>query len=129
MKRPRFAVCAAGKVQILNSNQIGSKWDSTTGDEVTVCECCQRLIRELEQGSEQEAAHLHWKIGSRDAEAEKDFPCFRYDNCTDKRQTFREAASPYGLFPVWMELARRTAAIDDTIGGLQNASRKWRHEL
>ena len=91
---------------------------------LTMWECCQHLVRELEQGGEQAAALLLRKIGPVHADAAKDLAYCLYDICANKRRDAGEAASYNGLIAVWSELTRQTAAIHDTRGDLQ-----WSLEL
>ena len=110
---------AAGKVRILKRDEINASWDPTADAHLTVWECCQHLIRELEQGGEQAAALLLRKIGPVHAEAAKDLAYCLYDICANKRRNAAEAASYNGLIAVWSELTRQAAAIHDIRGDLQ----------
>ena len=112
---------AAGKVRILKHHEIDAGWDPTADTHLTVWECCQHLIRELEQGGEQAAALLLRKIGPAHADAAKDLAYCLYDICANKRQDAGEAASYNGLIAVWTELTRQAAAIHDTRGDLQGS--------
>ena len=111
---------AAGKVRILKRDEIDAGWDPATDAHLTVWECCQHLIRELEQGGEQAASLLLRKIGPAHADAAKDLAYCLYDICTNKRRDASEAASYNGLIAVWSELTRQ-AAIHDTRGDLQGS--------
>ena len=110
---------AAGKVRILKRDEIDAGWDPAADAHLTVWECCQHLIRELEDGGEQAAALLLRKIGPSYAEAAKDLAYCLYDICVNKRRNAGEAASYNGLIAVWSELTRQAAAIHDTRGDLQ----------
>ena len=112
---------AAGKVRILKRDEIDAGWDPADDTHLTVWECCQHLIRELEQGGEQAAALLLRKIGSADADAAKDLAYCLYDISANKRQDAGEAASYNSLIAVWSELTRQAAAIHDTRGDLQGS--------
>ena len=112
---------AAGKVRILQRDEINADWDPAADTHLTVWECCQHLIRELEQGGERAAALLLRKIGPAHADAAKDLAYCLYDICANKRQDAGEAASYNGLIAVWTELTRQAAAIHDTRGDLQGS--------
>ena len=112
---------AAGKVRILRRDEIDTGWDPAADAHLTVWECCQHLIRELEQGGEQAAALLLRKIGPAHADAAKDLAYCLYDICANKRRNAGEAASYNGLIAVWSELTRQAAAIHDTRGDLQGS--------
>ena len=112
---------AAGKVRILKRHEIDAGWAPTADTHLTVWECCQHLIRELEQGGERAAALLLRKIGPAHADAAKDLAYCLYDICANKRQDAGEAASYNGLIAVWTELTRQAAAIHDTRGDLQGS--------
>ena len=112
---------AAGKVRILKRDEIDAGWDPADDTHLTVWECCQHLIRELEQGGEQAAALLLRKIGSADADAAKDLAYCLYDICANKRRDAGEAAAYNGLIAVWPELTRQAAALHDTRGDLQGS--------
>ena len=112
---------AAGRVRILKRDEIDAGWDPTADAHLTVWECCQHLIRELEQGGEQAAALLLRKIGPAHTDAAKDLAYCLYDICANKRRNAVEAASYNGLIAVWSELTRQAAAIHDTRGDLQGS--------
>ena len=119
VKHAGIVESAASKVRILKRDEIDAGWDPTADAHLTVWECCQHLIRELEDGGEQAAALLLRKIGPVHAEAAKDLAYCLYDICANKRRNAGEAASYNGLIAVWSELTRQAAAIHDTRGDLQ----------
>ena len=119
VKHAGIVESAAGKVRILKRDEIDAGWDPAADAHLTVWECCQHLIRELEQGGEQAAALLLRKIGPGHAEAAKDLAYCLYDICANKRRNAAEAASYNGLIAVWSELTRQAAAIQDTRGDQQ----------
>ena len=121
VKHAGIVESAAGKVRILKRDEIDAVWDPTADAHLTVWECCQHLIRELEQGGEQAAALLLRKIGPAQADAAKDLAYCLYDICSNKKRNAGEAASYNGLIAVWSELTRQAAAIHDTHGGLQGS--------
>ena len=121
VKHAGIVKSAAGKVRILKRDEIDTDWDPAADTHLTVWECCQHLIRELEQGGERAAALLLQKIGPARADEAKDLAYCLYDICTNKRRNAGEAASYNGLIAVWSELTRQAAAIHDTRGDLQGS--------
>ena len=121
VKHAGIVESAAGRVRILRRDEMDANWDPTADAHLTVWECCQHLIRELEQGGEQAAALLLRKIGPAHADAAKDLAYCLYDICANKRPNASEAASYNGLIAVWSELTRQAAAIHDTRGDLQGS--------
>ena len=121
VKHAGIVESAAGKVRILKRDEIDAGWDPAADAHLTVWECSQHLIRELEQGGEQAAALLLRKIGPANADAAKDLAYCLYDICVNKRRNASEAASYNGLIAVWSELTRQAAAVHDTHGGLQGS--------
>ena len=121
VKHAGIVESAAGKVRILKRDEIDAGWDTADDTHLTVWECCQHLIRELEQGGEQAAALLLRKIGGGHADAAKDLAYCLYDICANKRRDAGEAAAYNGLIAVWPELTRQAAALHDTRGDRQSA--------
>lgn len=102
---------SAGKVRILKRDELDANWEPATDDHLTIWECCQHLIRVLENEGEHEAAALLKKIGSEKAEAVKDLAYYLYDICSNKRKDAKEATAYNGLIAVWTELTRQAATI------------------
>ena len=121
VKHAGIVESAAGKVRILRRDEIDADWDPAADAHLTVWECCQHLIHELEKGGERAAALLLRKIGPAQADAAKDLAYCLYDICANKRRDASEAASYNGLISVWSELTRQAAAIHDTRGDLQGS--------
>ena len=103
----------AGKVRILQRSEIDAGWNPADDDHITVWECCQHLIRVLENEGEHNAAVLLKRIGSDRADAVKDLAYYLYDVCSNKRQDPKEATAYNGLISIWSELTREAAAIRD----------------
>ena len=121
VKHAGIVESVAGKVRILKRDEIDAGWDPAADAHLTVWECCQHLVRELEQDGEQAAALLLQRIGPVHAESAKDLAYCLYDICVNKRRNVGEAASYNGLIAVWSELTRQAAAIHDTRGDLQGS--------
>lgn len=105
---------SAGKVRILKRDELDPDWDPEEDTHLTIWECCQYLIRTLENDGEYAAAELLKKIGSERAETVKDLAYYLYDVCGNKRQDAKEATSYNGLIAVWTDLTRLAATIHVT---------------
>ncbi|SFC01109.1 DUF1156 domain-containing protein [Tropicimonas isoalkanivorans] len=102
---------SAGKVRILKRAELDPDWDPAEDDHLTIWECCQHLIRVLENDGEYAAALLLKKLGPDRAEMVKDLAYYLYDVCSNKRQDAKEATSYNGLIAVWTDLTRLAATI------------------
>lgn len=102
---------SAGKVRILKRAELDPEWDPGSDDHLTIWECCQHLIRVLENDGEYAAALLLKKLGPDRAEMVKDLAYYLYDVCSNKRQDAKEATSYNGLIAVWTDLTRLAATI------------------
>jgi putative DNA methylase len=113
VKHAGIAESAAGKVRILKREELLDDWDPNTDPHLTVWECCQYLIRALENEGEHAAATLLKKMGADKAEAVKDLAYSLYDICSNKRKDAKEATSYNALIAVWTELTREAATISE----------------
>lgn len=102
---------SAGKVRIFKRAELDADWDPASDDHLTIWECCQHLIRVLENDGEYAAAVLLKKLGPDRAEMVKDLAYYLYDVCSNKRQDAKEATSYNGLIAVWTELTRQAATV------------------
>lgn len=118
VKHAGIVESAAGKVRILTRDELASDWSPEDDNHLTVWECCQHLIRTLENDGEHSAASLLKAIGTEKADAVKDLAYCLYGIC-EKRSDAKEATSYNGLIAVWTELTRQAAAIHDTGGDRQ----------
>ena len=80
---------------------------------VTIWECCQYLIRRLENRGEAEAAKLMRAMGSDRAESAKELAYALYDIAANKRRDATEATAYNGLIAVWSELTTQAANMTD----------------
>ncbi|WP_170364043.1 DUF1156 domain-containing protein [Ruegeria arenilitoris] len=111
VKHAGIVESSAGKVRILKRSELDPDWDPLEDDHLTIWECCQHLIRVLENDGEYLAAVLIKKIGSDKAEMVKDLAYYLYEVCSTKRQDAKEATSYNGLIAVWTELTRQAATV------------------
>ncbi|QPI86372.1 DUF1156 domain-containing protein [Rhodobacterales bacterium HKCCA1288] len=111
VKHAGIVESSAGKVRILKRSELDADWDPLEDDHLTIWECCQHLIRVLENDGEYAAAVLVKKIGSDKAETVKDLAYYLYEVCSTKRQDAKEATAYNGLIAVWTELTRQAATI------------------
>lgn len=113
VKHAGIVESAAGSVRILAREELLEDWDPNTDTHLTIWECCQYLIRVLENDGEHSAALLLKKMGADKAEAVKDLAYCLYDICSNKRKDAKEATSYNALIAVWTELTRQAATISD----------------
>ena len=97
---------AAGQVRILKRAELDPQWNPATDHQLTIWECCQHLIRVLENGGELEAARLLKAMGSDKTERVRNLAYTLYDVCANKRRDAKEATAYNGLIAVWAELTR-----------------------
>ena len=109
----------AGKVRVLQRDELDDKWEPGADQHLTIWECLQHLVRQHEKdGISHATAVLLKKIGDK-AEAVKDLAYVLYDISANKRQDAKEATAYNALIADWTELSRQAAAIYDTRGDLQ----------
>ena len=104
----------AGKVRILQRDELDPNWEPNSDAHLTIWECCQYLLREFEEGGETAAAMLIKKMGYDRAEAVKDLAYYLYDICSNKRQDAKEATSYNALIAGWNDITRTADSIHDT---------------
>lgn len=119
VKHAGIVESAAGKVRILKRDELDPDWDPATDSHLTVWECCQHLIRKLEEEGEFAAATLLKRIGPAKSDAVKDLAYCLYDICANKRQDAKEATAYNALIAVWTELTRQAATMPMTTGAGQ----------
>ena len=112
---------ATGQVRILKRAELDPQWNPATDHQLTIWECCQHLIRVLENDGESEAARLLKAMGSDKMEQVRDLAYTLYDVCANKRQDAKEATAYNGLIAVWAELTRLADSVSSTDMGRQMA--------
>ena len=107
----------AGRVRILNRDELDPEWEPMTDTRLTIWECLQHLMRRHEQdGVSYNTALLLRKITDRaGAEAVKDLAYCLYDICANKRQDAKEATGYNALIADWPELTREAAKSSGTV--------------
>ena len=109
-----IAQSAGGKFSLLNRGGLEEGWDPADDKNVTIWECCQYLIRRMENMGEFEAAKLMKRMGMDRADAAKELAYALYDIAAIKRKDATEATAYNGLIAVWSELTARAANITDS---------------
>ena len=116
VKHAGIVESAAGRVRILNRDELDPEWEPQTDTHPTVWECLQYLVRTHEQGGvSHDTALLLKKTGGR-AGAVKDLAYCLYDIAANKRRDAREATAYNALIADWPDLIRDAAAIHDIRG-------------
>ena len=107
------AQSSGGKFNLLNRESLEEGWDPANDKTVTIWECCQYLIRRMENKGEYEAAKLMKRMGSERADAAKELAYALYDIAANKRKDATEATAYNGLIAVWSELTAQAATITE----------------
>ena len=97
----------AGKVRLLNREELEDAWDPATDRRITVWEVTQHLIKRLEEDGEEAAADLLRRIGGL-GEAARELAYRLYTTC-ERKGWAQEALSYNALVVAWPEIARRVA--------------------
>jgi putative DNA methylase len=116
VKHAGIVESSAGKVRILKRDELLEDWEPETDAHLTIWECCQHLVRTLENDGEYAAAVLLKKMGSEKAEAVKDLAYCLFDISSNKRKDAKEATSFNALIAVWTDLTRLAATVHDVRG-------------
>ena len=115
VKHAGIVASGGGSVRLLGRDELDEDWDPAADRHLTVWECCQYLIRTLEENGEHDAAMLMKRMGPDQSEAAKDLAYCLYDIAGNKRQDAKEATSYNGLIAVWPDLTAQAAAISDEV--------------
>lgn len=119
VKHAGIVESSAGKVRILNREELDPDWNPNEDKHLTIWECLQYLVRLHEnQGLADGTAILLQQIGDK-AEAVKDLAYCLYDICANKRKDAKEATAYNALIADWTELSRLAATVHDTTGRTQ----------
>ena len=93
----------AGKVRLLDRNELDSAWDPSSDKRVTVWEVCQHLIRRLDDGAES-AGELLARVGGL-GDAARDL-AYRLFQIAESKKWAKEAGPYNALAAEWPELTR-----------------------
>ena len=107
------AQSSGGKFNLLNRASLEDDWDPANDKNITIWECCQYLIRRMENKGEYEAAKLMKRMGAERADAAKELAYALYDIAANKRKDANEATAYNGLIAVWSELTAQAATITE----------------
>ena len=116
VKHAGIVESAAGRVRILNRDELDPEWEPQTDTHPTVWECLQHLVRTHEQGGVSHGTALLLKKTGGRAGAVKDLAYCLYDIAANKRRDAREATAYNALIADWPDLIRDAAAIHDIRG-------------
>jgi putative DNA methylase len=97
----------AGKVRLLNREELNVGWDPAADRRITVWEVTQHLIKRLEKGGEDAAADLLRRVGGL-GETARQLAYRLYTTC-ERKGWVQEALSYNALVVAWPEIARRVA--------------------
>jgi putative DNA methylase len=97
----------AGKVRLLERDELTGTWDPTTDKRLTVWEVAQYLIRALDNGGEIAAAALLRRVGGL-GEAARELAYRLYVVC-ERKKWAKEAVAYNGLIVAWPEVSRASA--------------------
>jgi len=99
----------SGKVRLLRREALSEKWSPSSDKRLTLWECVQHLIRELEQGGESGGAEVLGAIqqarGSEFGEFARDLAYRLYNTC-ERKNWATEARSYNGLVVSWPEIVK-----------------------
>lgn len=98
----------AGTVRLRDRTEFNQVWDPATDARLTVWEVAQQLIRALESGGEEEAAHLLRRVGGL-GETARELAYRLYTIC-ERKKWAKEALAYNSLVVAWPEISRLAAA-------------------
>ena len=108
------AQSSGGKFSLLDRESLEDDWDPTTDKNLTIWECCQYLIKTIENKGEFETAKLMKQMGSGRADSAKELAYTLYDIAANKRKDANEATAYNGLIAVWSELTAQSVNITES---------------
>lgn len=103
----------AGKVRLLERDELSDTWDPETDTRLTVWELVQHLIQRLEKEGEQSAADLIRKVGGLSESARE--LAYRLFVVCERRGWAKDALAYNGLVVAWPELLRLAAAEPEVV--------------
>jgi putative DNA methylase len=119
VKHAGIVESSAGKVRILNREELNPDWHPNEDKHLTIWECLQHLVLKHEsEGLSDSTAIMLKQIGDK-AEAVKDLAYCLYSIAAEKRKDAKEATAYNALIADWTELSRMAAAVHATSGRTQ----------
>ena len=100
-----IARSGAGKVRLLQRDEMDTDWDPTTDSRLTMWEVTQHLIRTLENNGESGAGALLAKVGSANGEIARELAYRLYQTC-ERKKLADQARSYNALVVSWPEISR-----------------------
>lgn len=101
------------KVWLVRPDDLPDNWNPEADSRVPVWEVTMHMVRSLDRGGEDAAARLLARVGgSRDVARDLSY---RLADICERRQWAKEALAFNGLIVSWPEIARRAAAIQETL--------------
>ena len=100
-----IAQSRAGKVRLLQRDEMDADWDPTTDSRLTMWEVTQHLIRKLENDGESGAGALLAKVGSANGEIARELAYRLYQTC-ERKKLADQARSYNALVVSWPEISR-----------------------
>jgi putative DNA methylase len=95
----------AGKVRLLNREELKDDWDPQTDDRTNIWEATQYLAKALESGGESKAAELLARLGSATSETARELAYRLYQTC-ERAGDAKEAGAYNSLVVSWPEILR-----------------------
>ena len=112
IKHAGIVESSVGKVRILRRDELDLDWVPAKDTHLTVWECTQYLIRNLQDEGEYSAALLLKQMGPGMADAARDLAYRLYDIC-GKQGLAEEAIAYNSLIAIWSDLTAQAATITE----------------
>lgn len=113
LREAGVVVAAAGKVRLVDRDELPDDWDPAADERLTIWEIVQHLVRRLDRTGETSAANTLARLGSL-GDAAKELAYRLYVIC-DRKGWASDAVAYNGLVASWSELTRLVAT-DGTFG-------------
>lgn len=107
VRRAGIVEASAGRVRILERQELDQHWEPSTNTDPTIWECAQHLALALQNEGDDGAAMLLEKIGPSCGSSAKELAYCLYDIAANKRGDAAEATTWNGLIAAWPEFSRR----------------------
>lgn len=110
VKHAGIVESSAGKVRLLNRDELEENWMPAKDTHLTIWECTQYLIRALEDEGEFAAALLLKQMGPERADTTKDL-AYRLFDISNKQGQLKESNAYNSLIAIWPDLTAQAATI------------------